>query len=56
MIIYKVQNLITGKVYIGQTRNSLTHRQSQHYREAKSKKDNNYFHNALLHYQKSDFD
>lgn len=55
MIIYKVTNLKNQKVYIGQSRNSLEHRKSQHYREANSSGRNNYFHRALNKYNKSDF-
>lgn len=55
MIIYKAQNKINGKIYIGQSINSLEHRKNQHYREAKSKNKNNYFHNALIKYTKDDF-
>lgn len=51
MIVYKVTNLINGKIYIGQTINTLEYRKNQHFREAKSKRKNTvYFHNALLKY------
>lgn len=36
MIIYKIKNLINGKVYVGQTRSSLDHRISQHLCSKKS--------------------
>ena len=51
MIIYKATNKINGKVYIGQTINSLEHRKSGHEREARYQKETSvYFHNALLKY------
>ena len=51
MIIYKATNKINGKVYIGQTINSLEHRKSGHERDAHCKKKSTvYFHNALLKY------
>lgn len=56
MIIYKVTNTLNGKIYIGQTINSLEERKAGHYREAKSiKKKSVYFHNALLKYPESIF-
>ena len=49
MIIYKVTNLVNQKVYIGQSINTLEHRKSGHYRDAKcQKKATVYFHNALF--------
>ncbi len=36
MIIYKIKNNINGKVYIGQTNSSLSHRISQHLHSKKS--------------------
>lgn len=51
MIIYKATNKVNGKVYIGQTINSLEHRKSGHERDARcEKKSTVYFHNALLKY------
>jgi len=56
MIIYKVTNLVNQKIYIGQSINSLEHRKSGHYRDARcSKKKNVYFHNALLKYSEDSF-
>jgi group I intron endonuclease len=56
MIIYKATNKINGKVYIGQTIKTLNYRMDQHYRIAKLKKYNNYFHNALLKNKKIYFE
>lgn len=51
MIIYKVTNIINGKVYIGQTTLSLKERQQSHKRESENpKRKTVYFHNALLKY------
>lgn len=36
MIIYKATCINNGKVYIGQTRNSLSHRQYQHYQDSRN--------------------
>lgn len=56
MIIYKVTNLVNNKIYIGQSVNSLQHRKSEHYKDAKRLNRNTvYFHNALLKYNKEDF-
>lgn len=55
MIIYKVTNLVNQKIYIGQTTLSLEDRKKSHYKEAKYKKNNNYFHNALNSYNEDDF-
>lgn len=44
-IIYKVENLENGKVYIGQTLKTLSKRKSQHYTWSQYGKY--YFHNAL---------
>lgn len=55
MIIYKVTNLVNQKVYIGQTTLTLDDRKKSHYKEAKYKKNNNRFHNALNFYKKEDF-
>ena len=51
MIIYKATNKINGKIYIGQTINTLAYRANQHLRETRSaKKKNTYFHNAIQKY------
>ena len=57
MIIYKATNLVNGKVYVGQTVNTLKYRKDQHWREAicPSRK-NVHFHNALLKYGIDNFE
>ena len=57
MIIYKATNLVNGKVYVGQTVNTLKYRKEQHWREAicPSRK-NVHFHNALLKYGIDNFE
>lgn len=56
MIIYKATNKNNGKVYIGQTTNTLEYRKQQHIREMRSsKKHNTYFLNALSYYGPESF-
>ena len=56
LIIYKATNKINGKVYIGQTTNSLSYRRDQHFREAKCiKRKTVYFHNAISKYGEDNF-
>lgn len=56
MNIYRITNVLNGKVYIGQTRNSPQHRFDQHIREARSKRKNyGIFHDALLEYGADNF-
>lgn len=57
MIIYKVTNLENGKIYIGQSINSLEHRKSQHERDCRRNKYyNNLFHNALIKWGFNNFE
>ena len=44
-IVYKATNIINNKCYIGQTTDTLDNRIKRHL--IKSKKTNNYFHNAI---------
>jgi group I intron endonuclease len=55
MIIYKCQNKISGKVYIGQTIKSLTNRIEQHIKVA-NRKSKSKFHKALISYGINNFD
>lgn len=54
-IIYKVTNVINGKIYIGQTIRDLKIRKTQHINTALANRDNNYFHNAISKYGKNSF-
>lgn len=54
MLIYKAQNKVNGKCYIGQTTGNFNKRQGEHLSAARrSKKD--YFHNALRKYGEENF-
>lgn len=58
-VIYKITNKVNGKVYIGQTRQTIKVRFSQHYNLAlkikKMGKHLNYWQNSLLKYGKDNF-
>jgi group I intron endonuclease len=49
MIIYKIENQVNGKVYIGKTEKSLTERYSKHLSNAK-KKINRHLYDSMNHY------
>lgn len=54
--IYKITNQVNGKVYIGQTRQSVESRWNQHKCKARKRSDgNNHFHNAILKYGEDKF-
>jgi group I intron endonuclease len=54
--VYIVKSLINDKIYIGYTKNTLYHRLSTHFRNAKKKSMiNNKFSNAILKYGNSNF-
>jgi group I intron endonuclease len=55
MIIYKVTNLVNGKVYIGLTTQTLTKRKNNHLCEAFSLESDYVFHRALRKYGKENF-
>ena len=54
--IYKITNIITGGIYVGQTRQTLDQRLNQHFRLSKSnRKLNNVFYQDILKYKKENF-
>ena len=55
MIIYKATNKVNGKVYIGQTRHSLSWRKQKHFRSAKAG-DDTHFHQAIRKYGEDAFE
>lgn len=54
MIIYKVQNQINGKCYIGKTKDSLESRKQKHLSDARLNRGW-YFHNSLKKYGPENF-
>jgi group I intron endonuclease len=55
MVIYKVENLINGKLYIGKTSLSLDIRKSQHLKDASKNISKTTFHKAIRKYGKENF-
>lgn len=55
MIIYKVTNLLNGKVYVGKTEFSLNHRKARHLYAAKRKDGNMILHFAIRKYGEENF-
>jgi len=53
--IYKIINIINGKIYVGQTTQSLEERVRKHFSDSKNKIDNNKFHNAIRKYGNDNF-
>ena len=54
-IIYKATNKVNGKMYIGQTAQSLNKRISKHINDALNNRYNSYFHRAIRKYGKENF-
>mgnify|MGYP001561849114 CR=1 FL=1 len=54
-IIYRATNLINGKMYVGQTINSLAHRISSHYSDNKNLNKTHKFARALRKYKREDW-
>jgi group I intron endonuclease len=50
MIIYKVSNLVNGKVYIGKTSRGMEQRKKEHLNESSKNKNNIVFHKAIRKY------
>ena len=54
MVVYKVTNMINGKVYIGKTESDLKVRRAGHYQSVKDGSETN-FHRALRKGNRDDF-
>lgn len=52
--IYRITNLINGKVYIGQSKN-IWSRYKDHFARKYDKDDKSYIHHAILHYGRENF-
>lgn len=55
-IIYKAENLVTGEVYIGQTKKPLCEKKRDHVYEAFKRYATNKFHKALREFGLKNFD
>ena len=55
MKIYKITNLVTGKIYIGQTKRTLEVRLKAHLYEARANKYTMYLHNSIRFHGPSNF-
>ena len=56
MLIYKIQNKINGKIYIGQTINSIEKRFGSHIKAANNKKNNSIIYKAIRKYGVQSFE
>lgn len=55
-VIYRIRNLINGKVYIGMTTKGLKNRWKKHLYNARKDETNNKFYNAINKYGKDNFE
>jgi group I intron endonuclease len=55
MIIYKITNNVTGKVYVGQTTQLMTERWWQHCNRSPSQTHKSYIHNAIKEHGEANF-
>lgn len=53
--IYKVTNILNGRMYIGQTMRTIESRWQGHIKDAKNKIDDYYFHRAIRKYKEENF-
>jgi len=54
-IIYRVTNIINGKIYVGQTIHSIENRKSEHEEKSRRKGVSSYFHKAIRKYTPDNF-
>lgn len=55
-VVYKATNIVTGKVYVGQTIVGLRARKNKHINDALVDRDNNHFHNSIKKHGKNKFE
>jgi len=55
MIVYKITNLVNGKIYVGITIRTLKQRFNSHVNHSKRSSSNHYFYNAIKKYGRESF-